>query len=817
MASAGVVPTIAGFDIGSENCYIGVAKGGGIEIILNDYSQRSTPAYVALGDRQRELGVAAKQKQLMNIRSTFYSLIRLIGRQFNDVQSTEKLPFPIEVGEHGDVVVPVVHNGEEHKFTVTQLLAMLLTKLRQTADNCIDCVINCPSYFTDSQRRALVDAAMIAGLNPLRILPDLTAIGIYYGFYRAHSSPDINVAFVDCGNSTTQVAVVQFKNLNGTGTMNVLSLEYDSNLGGRNFDEVLAQYFITNHKLTLNKRAELRLLAECEKLKKQMSANSNKLPINIECLYEDRDFTSSMDRTIFEELAAPYLQKLEVTFKKALEKAHERYLLYQKNEEKPQDFKIDAVELVGGSSRVAAIRRIAKQIFGQEPTSTLNADEAVARGCALQCALLSPTRKGREFIVSDFAPYAVSCKYWFEGHGEGKIHELKDIFSRGHQYPFTRKITLSCSSLPLVFELEYTNDHNHVVPIGQYKVSSIENVVLQKSKLTLLVRLDGSGIANLIGASVIIEDKQAVNGQSAVPEGTQEGETPDANKETKAKTVTVQLSVEPQWIKGKLSESELELQREVESNLILADKNWKERIDARNELEEYVYEWRGKLEDGRYDQFVEAGVKESFLRDLNSMQAWLYEDEESGETQSKGVYVERLNQLRTSYSNQIVFRTREFEERESYLERLGGTIQMAQKLAQSLTEVETVHGINLDEKKVSKLQTELAEKVKWFDEAHSYFKGLLSTQDPQITTKDIRERIDQLESARRPVSDEIQRKLDEKKRKAEEEAKKAESENQQQQQQHQQQQQQPGQQPQQQKEATATNTNPSEPMDVDSF
>lgn len=807
MASAGVVPVIAGFDIGSENCYIGVAKGGGIEIILNDYSQRSTPAYVALGDRQRELGVSAKQKQLMNIRSTFYSLIRLIGRQFNDVQSTEKLPFPIEMGEHGDVVVPVSHNGEDHRFTVTQLLAMLLTKLRQVADNCIDCVINCPSYFTDSQRRALNDAAVIAGLNPLRILPDITAIGVYYGFYRAHSSPDTNVAFVDCGNSTTQVAVVQFRNRNGTGTMNVLSLEYDANLGGRNFDEVLAQYFISTHKLTLNKRAELRLLAECEKLKKQMSANSNKLPINIECLYDEKDFTSSMDRTLFENLAAPYFERMETMFKTALERAHERFLLSQKNEEKPQEFKIDAVELVGGSSRVAAIRRIAKQVFGQEPTSTLNADEAVARGCALQCALLSPTRKGREFTVTDFAPYAVSCKYWFEGQGEAKIYELKDIFSRGHQYPFTRKITLTCSSLPLIFELEYTNDHNHVVPIGQYKVSSIENSVLPKSKLTLLVRLDASGVANLIGASVVVEDKQAVNGQTA-PEAPPE-EAADANKEAKPKTVTVQLSVEPQWIKGKLSESEVQSQREIESNLILADKNWKERIDARNELEEYVYEWRGKLEDGRYDQFVEASVKESFLINLNSMQEWLYADEESGETQSKGVYLDKLNELRNAYSNQIVFRTREFEERESWLERLGQTLQMAQKLVQSVPETEAVHGITLDGKKVSKLQSELGEKHNWFEEAHSYFKGLLSSQDPQITTKDIREKIDQLESARRPVSDEIQRKLDEKKRKAEEEAKKAEAEKADQQQQAGQQQ------PQQQQEATATSANSSEPMDVD--
>lgn len=288
MTNVGVVSLNAGFDIGSENCYIGVAKGGGIEILLNDYSQRSTPAYVGLGDKQRELGVSAKQKQLMNIQSTFYALKRLIGRQFNDVASTEGLPFPIETGEHGDVVVRVNHNGEDMVFTVTQLLAMLLTKLRTIAEQNVDTVINCPAYFTDAQRRALYDAAVIAGLNPLRILPDLTAVGIYYGFYRALSSPDMNVALLDVGHTTTQVSVVNFKNRNGTGSMTVLDVETDPCLGGKNFDDILADYFISQHKLTLNKRSRLRLLAACEKLKMQMSANSNRLPINIECLYEEK-------------------------------------------------------------------------------------------------------------------------------------------------------------------------------------------------------------------------------------------------------------------------------------------------------------------------------------------------------------------------------------------------------------------------------------------------------------------------------------------------------------------------------------------------
>jgi len=786
MANVGVVALNAGFDIGSENCFIAVTKGGGIELLLNDYSQRSTPAYVALGNRQRELGVSAKQKQLMNIQTTFYALKRLIGRQYNDVLNTENLTFPIEAGEHGDAVVRVNHNGEEFVFSVTQLLAMLLTKLRSIAENSVDCVINCPAYFTDAQRRALVDAAVIAGLNPLRILPDLTAAGIYYGFYRAHTSPDINLALVDCGQTTTQVSVIQYKNKNGVGTMTVLAVESDPNLGGKNFDEVLADQFIHQHKLSLNKRAKLRLLAECEKLKKQMSANNNRLPINVECLYEDRDFSSSMDRGLFEELAAPLFQRIHSILKTALERAHEKYLLSQKADEKPVDFKIDVVEIIGGSSRVAAIKKIAKDVFGQEPTATLNADEAVARGCALQCAMLSPTCKVREFQVTDFAPYPIFCKYWFESPDgqEPKVYEL-NIFPRGHQYPFTKKITLSCSTLPLVFELEYVNEQQQKAPIGQWRVTSPEPLSLHKNKLQLLVRLDASGIAYLSSASLQIEDKSIPDG--AVKEGEEPMETEQQSKDNavtnskgsngsnseppKPKITSVPLTVAPQWIRGQLPENELQAQKELEYNLVLSDKNWKERVDARNELEEFVYEWRSKMEDGRYDQFIEQSGKQAFLKDLSAMEQWLYDEED---IQSKAVYVEKLDSLRSRYSNNLLFRVKEFESRESLLERLGSSLQLANKLLASKTQAEKEEGLSLDEKRISKLQTELSDKSQWFEDAHGYFSSLVLTDDPKITTKDIREKTDQLESATRPVVDDLQRKREEKRRK-EEEGKKAEA------------------------------------------
>lgn len=769
--------SICGFDVGSENCYIAVARAGGIEMLLNDYSQRSTPAYVSLGDKQRELGVSAKQKQLMKMQSTYYALKRLAGRQYNDVVKHDQLPFPIEQGEHGDVVIRINHNEEDYVFTVTQLIAMTITKLRLISNNAVDGVLNCPNYFSDTQRRVMLDAALIAGLNPLRILPDLTAISIYYGFYRTNTGIDSNVVFMDCGHTTTQAALVHFKNKGAQSSMHVLAVESDRNLGGRILDELIADYFIKKDNLQLNKRGKHRLLAEAEKLKKQMSANMNQMPLNVENISEDRDFTGSMNRELFEELAQGFFQQLQDMLTRLREKGSEKFLLSQKGEEKPIDFKVDAIEIVGGGSRIPAIKKMITETFGAEPTTTLNADEAVARGCALQCAMLSPTFKvARELVVNDFNYYSISCKYWFET-GSEKVTELKDVFARGAAYPFTRRITLNASSLPLVLELEYTDENNHTSSIGQYKVTSPEPLVLQKNKLALFVKLDANGLASLSSATVLVEDLTANGETETAPMDTEpkeaNGEAPASDQpeegkgEKKTKMTTIHLTVVPQWVRGKLSDEELQRDREIETNLILADKNWKERIDARNELEEYVYEWRSKIEEGRYDIYVAPSIKEAFLAELNSMQQWLYSDEETGETQSKSVYTGKIQSMKNNFSDNILFRESEFNNREHFLERLGKSLQLAQKLLETEEKV--------DEKKIERLHVEIKDKQKWFEESHALIASTPLTENPVITTRMIQEKTEQLESATRPIMDELHRKRQEKQRE-EDKRKKAEEE-----------------------------------------
>lgn len=791
MASTGpqasTVPAICGFDIGSENCYVGVARAGGIEIVLNEYSQRSTPAYVGFGQNQRELGVSAKLKHLMNISNTCFSPNRIIGKQSKEL--SEEFPFQLEPTPNGEIAVRVWHNGEEQSFTAVQVMAMVLTKLRQVSSNSVDCVLNCPNYYTDSQRRSLMDAAIIAGLNPIRVIPDTTAIALYYGFYRtAPTTQDLTIAaFVDCGHSSTQCSVVMFNHKENQ--MKVLSVESEMSCGGKHLDEILANYFIEQQNLKLNKRSRFRLIAECEKLKKQMSANSNELPLNVECLYDEKDFTARIDRTLFEELSQPFLSKLNDIFTRAVTSATNKF-----NAEtggKLGEFRIDVCEIVGGTSRIPAIKRMVRNVFGVEVTTTLNADEAVSRGCALQCAILSPTFKvARQLNIIDYAPFQIDFRYWHQSDAgnESDFKSVRSLFPIGSQVPFTKQVSITCQSLPMIAAFDYKNESNQLVPIGEYKIFSNQNIQINKNQLKVRIRLDPNGLVVIHSVTVTIENSQSTSKKNSNNENQTNVENIDSNSEQnssqamdtedttsednkdsedqkelknnkKSKSVSIDLQVEPIWIRGKLSDNELLKYREIESNLILADKNWKEKTDAKNALEEYIYEWREKLEGGGYDPFVEDNEKQVFLKELKSGEQWLYEQEDNEVVHSKSVYEERLNKMKDSFSDDVLYRKREFETRPSLLEQLGKHLQQSRKLMETAEEVE--------KESIKKLQTEIEMKQKWLDQTFDTFNTLKTTSNPTINCEQIRQQIDSIDSLVRNILSERNRRQEDKRRQAE--------------------------------------------------
>lgn len=391
--------SVVGFDFGNESCVVAVARQRGIDVVLNDESKRETPALVCFGDKQRFLGTAGAASSMMNPKNTISQVKRLIGRQFADPELQRDLksfPFSVTEGPDGFPLIHARYLGEMRTFTPTQVLGMVLSDLKSIAEKnlnaaVVDCCIGIPIYFTDLQRRAVMDAATIAGLHPLRLFHETTATALAYGIYKTDlpENDPLNVAFVDVGHASMQVCIASFKK----GQLKILAHSFDRSLGGRDFDEVLFQHFAAKFKdeykidVYQNARACLRLRAACEKLKKVLSANPE-APLNIECLMDEKDVRGFIKRDEFEEISIPILERVKQPLEKAIAEAG----LTVEN--------IHSIEVVGSGSRVPAIIKILTEFFGKEPRRTMNASECVAKGCALQCAILSPTFKVRDFQVN---------------------------------------------------------------------------------------------------------------------------------------------------------------------------------------------------------------------------------------------------------------------------------------------------------------------------------------------------------------------------------------------------------------------------------
>lgn len=391
--------SVVGFDVGNESGVVAVARQRGIDVVLNDESKRETPALVCFGDKQRFIGTAGAASSLMNPKNTISQVKRLIGRQFSDPElqrDIKSFPFSVTEGPDGFPLIHARYLGEMRTFTPTQVLGMVLSNLKSIAEKnlnaaVVDCCIGIPIYFTDLQRRAVMDAATIAGLHPLRLFHETTATALAYGIYKTDlpENEPLNVAFVDVGHSSMQVCIAAFKK----GQLKILAHSFDRSLGGRDFDEVLFQHFAAKFKdeykidVFQNARACLRLRAACEKLKKVLSANPE-APLNIECLMDEKDVRGFIKRDEFEQISIPILERV----KKPLEKAIAEAGLAVEN--------IHSIEVIGSGSRVPAIIKILTEFFGKEPRRTMNASECVAKGCALQCAILSPTFKVRDFQVN---------------------------------------------------------------------------------------------------------------------------------------------------------------------------------------------------------------------------------------------------------------------------------------------------------------------------------------------------------------------------------------------------------------------------------
>jgi len=760
--------SVVGFDIGASTSFVALARQGGIETVANEFSQRATPTYVSFGEQQRVLGTSAQQKVIMNLKNTCWLFKHLIGRPFEDniVERYQKIvPYKlVKIPETGRCGVEVSHCGETQVFSAEQILAMFLGKVKDIGESNMDgravsdCVITCPFYLTNAERAAWLEAAKIANLNCLRLMNETTAVALAYGIFKTDlpetKDEPRRVAFIDIGFSQTQVSVAAFNK----GQLKMIAVTGDRNLGGYDFDRILVDHFAEEFKgkykidVKSNKRAELRLTQGCEKLKKQMSANATPMTLHVECIMDDKDVMGKMARSEFEEL----LQKEGI-----LDRF--RGLLIDCRDQL-KDQKIDSVEMVGGSSRCPFVREIINEVFGQAPKTTLNADEAVSRGAALQCAILSPSFRVREFSISDVQKYPIRID-WQGSDGKPGNALLFDV---NEAVPMSKVLTFTRKDIkPFEIKASYHRDDFSFFPektIGTFKSlnikepTEIENEPPTPVKIKVKLRVDNNG--QLIVPQAVQIDRQQVEVKEEVkaepPKDEKKAEKKDDKKEEKAaseekkeekmetdektidatpqlkvtkqvKAVKLELKVE-QDINGALNEAVLTNYIQKEFELLNIDRKERERQDAKNDVEEYVYGSREKMST-QYGEFATTAEKENIDGLLQKTEDWLYEE---GYDEKKQVYLEKLDELK-AVTSPIIKRHTEFETRKPALDRLGAQILKVEKFLQKYeNKDETVSHIASE--KYDQVKKSLESQREWYNKTLSAVAQLKKTDEPCVLT-----------------------------------------------------------------------------------
>lgn len=538
-------PAVCGIDFGASESYVAYVGKGIVDIVQNEVSKRATPSLTGFNDRERLLGDVALAQIRSNAKNTCRNFKHLLGR---------KLESPDLQNEHfwstsalcecddGFAGYSVTYKGEARQMTSTQCTAMFLTKLREISEKWCqakvqDVVIAVPSSFCDVQRQAVLDAAQIAGLNILRVMNEHTATALAYGIYRSNDfDPEkpMTVAFCSMGHSIFSVSIVQFVR----GKLHVLS-ETSDRVGGRDMDECLMREFAAQFQKKVgcdplsNKKSAFKLEDAVTKCKKVLSANSE-ANMSVECLMEDEDFHSQIGREDFEKKCAPLMERCKAVLQSAI-----------KASEVPLD-QIDSVEIVGGGSRVPWVKRLCSEAFGGKGLSTtMNQEESVARGCALQAAILSPLYKVRDFDVKDVSPFGVSISWLGLGGDtppmDGAEKEPKEengekkavLFPAGSQMNTVKMLTFYRKE-PFDLSAEFTEDAP-LLPmtprsLGKFRVELPQQT--EKKKVKVKARLTLHGTFTIDSAQMVEEEEV----EEIVREKRELPPEPEEVKETKAKT-----------------------------------------------------------------------------------------------------------------------------------------------------------------------------------------------------------------------------------------------------------------------------------------